>query len=86
MAAVAGGRLAILVGNVQTNSICVLTSVGQICQMEINIAESHTTVVSFTNMKIQVTLFELDIEGLQAGAHIFEKKNVFMLQNIVCGS
>ena len=42
-------------------------------------------VVSFTNMKIQVTLCKLDSEGLQAGAPIFEE-NIFMLQNIVCDS
>ena len=31
-------------------------------------------VVSFTNMTIQVTLCKLDFEGIQVGAHIFEKK------------
>ena len=29
------------------------------------------SVVSFTNMKIQVTLWKLDSERLQVGAHIF---------------
>ena len=44
-----------------------------------------SSVVSFTNMKIQVTLCKLDSEGLQVGAPIFEK-NIFMLQNFVCDS
>ena len=36
-------------------------------------AGTQIPVVSFTNMKIQVTLCKLDFEGLQVGAHIFEK-------------
>ena len=36
-------------------------------------------VLSFTYMKILVTLCKLYLEGFQVGAHIFEK-NIFMLQ------
>ena len=43
---------------------------------------TQTPVVSFTNMKIQVTVCKLDFEGLQVGAHIF-LKNIFSCYKIL---
>ena len=66
----------------KTKSVCAYQGLKHKMRVDLLRVYVLIPVVSFTKIKIQVTLCKLDFEGLQAGTHVFEK-NYFHVAKIL---